>query len=96
MRSVVLARMIRQPLVWLGILALIILTLFALESSASTAPSRVIPFSDMGNNGHSQGNGASVGGGHDNNGDGKPDHCTDGHGQDGTHNPHCRGSSAGQ
>lgn len=98
MTSSVLSRVLRQPFIWLGIAVLIVFAvLFALESTGGKSAPHVIPFSMTGNNGHaSNGNGANVGGGHDNNNDGLPDHCTDGHGQDGVHNPHCRPASGGQ
>ena len=90
MTSTLLARTVRQPLVWLAITAMVIFgALFLLESGGSSAPPKVIPI-------HLTGNGHGQGHGNDKNGDGVPDHCTDGHGQDGVHNPHCRPASGGQ
>jgi hypothetical protein len=88
MGSTVLARMARQPLVWLGVIALALLaTLFLLESSGSKPAPHVVPITLTSN-----GSGTDFG----NHGGNPGKHCSDGHGQDSQHNKHCRPASGGQ
>lgn len=90
-----LARLVRQPFIWLGIVALVIAALFMLESAGSGHPARVIPV-------HLSSHGATAHHHHCKHGKKhcakkhKHHHCTDVHGSDNPKNKHCRGGSGGQ
>ena len=75
-------RMVRQPLTWLVIAAMALLTLLALESTGSMHAPSLVPLTTVSDHGHSGG--------------GNTNHCTNGHGLDNPKNKHCRGSSGGQ
>jgi hypothetical protein len=72
-----------KPLVWLVVIAATLLTLLALETTGSRHAPSLVPFSQVAN----QSSNANTGP------DGRPAHCTDGHGADGDpqdKNPHCK------
>src|SRR4051812_4376247 len=77
MSTTTLARALRQPLTWLMIVAVALLALLALESTASGHAPSVVPFSPVPNS-HTGDDPVDP-----------PAHCDDGHGHDGDHNPHC-------
>jgi hypothetical protein len=79
-------RTLRQPLIWLVIVAFAVLALLAVESSGPGQPPKATPLSKV-----AQGQDAkpSKDGGGDKGGQDK--HCQDGKGQD--NNKHCRGIS---
>jgi len=77
----------RQPLTWLVMAALGLLAMLALESIGGTHAPSLVPLTTVANNGSTAA---------DNNGGQPSRHCGNGHGQDATHNPHCRGASGGQ
>jgi hypothetical protein len=72
----------RQPLTWLVVVAMALLVLLALESTGAAHAPSIVPLKTVSTS--------------DNHGGQPTRHCTDGHGQDVTHNPHCRGISGGQ
>lgn len=76
-------RTARQPLTWLVVAAMALLTLLALESSGSAHAPSIIPLTTVATSG-------------DNHGGQPTRHCSDGHGQDAQHNPKCRGISGAQ
>ena len=78
------ARMMRRVLVGLTVATMAVGGALAIEQDAGAAgkPPKTPP-------GQTPTNNDCHGNGHDCNDDGRPDHCTDGHGQDGVHNPHC-------
>jgi hypothetical protein len=80
------ARALRQPLTWLVVAAMVLLSLLALESTGSKHAPSVVPIKVVSNSHANNGNG---------NGNGNLKHCTDGHGNDGNKNKHCRGISGG-
>jgi hypothetical protein len=73
-----ITRALRQPLTWLVIVAMVLLSLLALESAGGKHAPSVIPLSTVANNQSG-----------DNGGGNPTKHCTDGHGKDGDHNKHC-------
>jgi hypothetical protein len=87
MTGTVLARLIRQPFIWLGIIALVLATLFLLESTGHKQPARSLPVTLSSN-----GSGTDFG----NPGGNPGKHCKNGHGHDDQHNKHCRPASGGQ
>jgi hypothetical protein len=82
MSATPLVRAIRKPLIWLIVVAATLLTLLVMETSGTRHAPSLVPLTAVANQGNSNthSNGSTA-------------HCTDGHGQDGTHNPHCRGIS---
>ena len=82
-----LARAVRKPLVWLVVVAALLLTMLALETSGSRHAPSVVPLSTVAHSSSTATN-SNTGG------NGLPAHCTDGHGNDGNQNPHCRAISS--
>ena len=82
MSATPLVRTITKPLIWLVVLAATLLTLLVMETSGAKHAPSLVPLSTVAN----QTNSSTTS-------NGNTSHCTDGHGQDGNKNPHCRGIS---
>ena len=81
------AHFARNPLAWLVVLALMLLSLLALESTSTGHAPSVIPIAKLakGTSSHPAAKPTAT----------ASPHCTDSNGADTTHNPHCRSLSPG-
>jgi hypothetical protein len=74
-------RALKQPLTWLMVAAVVLLSLLALESATGGHAPSIVPLNNFTQS--------------SNNGGQHEKHCADGFGFDANHNPHCRPISSG-
>lgn len=84
MSATPLVRAMTKPLIYLVVLAAALVTMLMMETSGAKHAPSLLPFKTVANHTATSNTPSN----------GNTSHCTDGHGQDASHNPHCRGISS--